>query len=70
MNESDIIREWRSGLTVMQVANLYMKSYNEKDKRRREPKITENEALAHVEPVIFEYETRDWRKKAWVYKQK
>lgn len=64
MNESDIIREWRSGLTVMQVANLYMKSYNEKAKRRREPKITENEALAHVEPVIFEYETRDWRKKA------
>lgn len=40
MNESDIIREWRSGLTVMQVANLYMKSYNEKAKRRKEPKIT------------------------------
>ena len=41
-----------------------MKSYNEKAKRRKEPKITKNEALAHVEPVIFEYETRDWRKKA------
>lgn len=64
MNESDIIREWRSGPTVMQVANQYLKSYNEKAKRRREPKITKDEALAHVEPVIFKYETRDWRKKA------
>lgn len=64
MNESDIIREWRSGLTVMQVANQYLKSYNEKAKRRREPKITKDEALAHVEPVIFKYKTRDWRKKA------
>ena len=38
-----------------------MKEYNKEAKRKKEPKITKIEALAHVEPIIFEYETKDWK---------
>ncbi len=61
MSEEDIIRNWKSGLTAIQIAKSYMKGHNEKAKRKNEPKIKIMEALAKVEPVIFNYETREWR---------
>ena len=28
---------------------------------RKETKITKDQALAYVEPIIFDYETKDWK---------
>ena len=38
-----------------------MQEYNKQAKIRKEPKITKDQALACVEPIIFEYETKDWK---------
>ena len=62
MSNKDIIRNWKSGLTTIQIAKSYMREHNEKAKRKNEPKIKIMEALARVEPVIFNYETKDWKK--------
>ena len=62
MNNEAIIKRWRSGLSVLQVAKEYMEEYNEWSKRRKEPKVTQDEALKHVESVIFNFETNDWRR--------
>ncbi len=62
MTTEEIIRKWRSGLTVVQVAKDYMTEYNRRAKRYKEAKITKDEAMAHVEPIIFEFETKDWKK--------
>ena len=46
MTKELIIKKWRSGKTTVQVAKDYMDEYN---------------SLAYVEPIIFEFETKDWR---------
>lgn len=61
MTKEEIIRDWKIGHTKFQVANNYMEEYNKSAKRRGENKINKNEALAFVEPIIFEYETKDWK---------
>lgn len=61
MTKELIIKKWRSGKTTIQVAKDYMDEYNSQAKRRKEPKITKDQALAYVEPIIFEFETKDWR---------
>lgn len=61
MDNESIIKEWRKGKTTVQVANEYMKEYNTQAKKKNEAKITKMQALAHVEPIIFEFETKDWR---------
>ena len=61
MTKELIIKKWRSGKTTVQVAKDYMDEYNSQVKRRKEPKITKDQALAYVEPIIFEFETKDWR---------
>lgn len=58
MTKENIIRLWRSGKTVAQVAKEYMQEYNSRANRLREPKITENEAFSIVEPIIFDFETK------------
>lgn len=61
MTEEAIIRDWRSGLTAMQVAKNYMYEINSKLKKG-EKKITKKQALAYVEPIIFDFETKGWNK--------
>ena len=63
MTNEIIIKRWRSGLTAMQVAEEYMESYNKKAKQNKEPKINKKQAAAFVYPIIYEFETKDWRKK-------
>lgn len=60
MTNETIIRKWKMGKTTVQVAKDYMQEYNKEAKKRREPKITRDQALAYIEPIIFEYETKDW----------
>lgn len=60
MTNETIIKKWRIGKTTMQVAKDYMDEYN-KEAKKREPKISKEQSLAHVEPIIFEYETKDWK---------
>ena len=38
-----------------------MQEYNKQAKKKRESKITKDQALAYVEPIIFDYETKDWK---------
>lgn len=61
MTNETIIRKWRIGETTLQVAKDYMDEYNKEAKKKKEPKITKEQALAHVEPIIYEYETKDWK---------
>ena len=61
MDNETIIKEWRQGKTTVQVANAYMKEYNTQAKKNNETKITKEQALARVEPIIFKFETKDWR---------
>ena len=62
MTQEQIIKSWRSGLTVVQVAREYKKYYNEEAKRRGHSSITTDEAMKHVGPIIYEFETKDWKK--------
>ncbi len=61
MTNETIIRKWRIGKTTLQVAEDYMNEYNKEAKKKKEPKITKEQALAHVEPIIYEHETKDWK---------
>lgn len=62
MTNKAIIKKWRLGKTAIQVAEDYMNEYNKEAKKRKERKITKDQALGFIEPVIFEFETKDWRK--------
>lgn len=61
MTNETIIRKWRIGRTTLQVAKDYMDEYNKEAEKKKEPKITREQALAHVEPIIYEHETKDWK---------
>lgn len=61
MNKEDIIREWKKGLKKEAVAKEYMESENKRRKKTSEKKITAHDALAHVEPIIFEYQKQVMR---------
>lgn len=61
MTNEMIINKWKIGKTAIQVAKDYMQDYNKEAKKKKEPRITKEQALAHVEPIIFEYETKDWK---------
>ena len=54
-------KKWRSGLSKFAVAKDYMQEYNREAKKRKETKITKDQALAYVAPIIFDYETKDWK---------
>ena len=61
MTNETIIKKWRVGMTTIQVAKAYMEEYNKEAKKKKEPKISKDEALAYIEPIIYEYETKDWK---------
>ena len=61
MTKETIIKKWRIGKTTVQVAKDYMEEYNKEAKKKKEPKINKDQALAYVEPIIFEYEAKDWK---------
>ena len=59
MSDEDILKNWRMGLNKFQVANEYRREHNRKAKNNKEMKrITKYEALAYVEPIIFDYEVK------------
>lgn len=61
MTDEEIVKRWKVGKTKFQVAKDYMDEYNRIAKRRQEPKINKDQALKHVEPIIYAYETQDWK---------
>jgi len=52
MTDERIIKEWKKGLTVMQISKLYMEN-----KKKKGIRITQLDAQRHVEPLIFKYQT-------------
>lgn len=61
MIDNLIILNWKSGLSAIAIAREYRRDYNKEAKRKGQKCITEREALAYVEPKIFEYETAGWK---------
>ena len=63
MQEKEIIKRWKQGLTKEKLAKIYKREYNMQIKIiRSELKhrhsgrfITNYESLAHIEKVIYEY---------------
>lgn len=53
MTDSRIIECWKLGLTVQQISKQYMRN-----KKQNGIKITQIEAQRHVEPLIFDYQTK------------
>lgn len=62
MTEEEIIKSWRNGLTKLQVAEEYKKTYNKKQKQKkasdREKAINGMQALAYIEPIIYKYQMK------------
>ena len=58
MDDSEIIKAWKFGYSKQYIAKDYMKQANKKLKNLiNSKKITEKEALAYVEPIIYQYQT-------------
>lgn len=56
MSEEDLIKMWNKGLTRLSVAKEYMKENNRRAKEKKEvERITMQEALSYVEPILFKY---------------
>lgn len=61
-DEEIIIKLWNMGLGRIAVATNYMKEHNKNAKGKKEVKrITKEQALKYVEPILFEYETKRLR---------
>ncbi len=59
MQDEDLIKKQNGGLTRLGVAKEYMKDHNKKAKGNKEMKrITIQQALEYVEPILFEYRMR------------
>lgn len=55
MSNEMIIKLWKTGLTVQQVANEYMTKHN-KNLKENEKRINKKQAQEYVEPIIFDYQ--------------
>lgn len=63
MQEKEIIEKWKAGLSKDQLAKIYKRQYNQEIKiirselrnRHSGKFITQYEALAYVEKVIYKY---------------
>lgn len=63
MTNKEIIQKWKAGLSKNNLAKIYKREYNQQIKiirssprhRHDERFITNYEALAHVEAVIYKY---------------
>ena len=70
MKENEIITKWKQGLSKNQLATMYKRQYNQEIRiirstvrHRHDGRYISNyEALAYVERVIYEYikERRNW----------
>lgn len=59
MDNDTLIDMWNAGMTRVQVAKEYMKDNNRKAKKKKEMKrITIQEALQYIEPILFEYRVK------------
>lgn len=75
MTNKEIIQKWKQGLSKNNLAKIYKREYNQQIKIiRSSPRhrhngrfLTNHEALAHVEAVIYKYlkgrEEKKWEKK-------
>lgn len=62
MSDEDLIKMWNVGLTRLAVAKEYMKDFNKKAKTKTDVKrININQAMEHVEPILFEYRMKQLR---------
>lgn len=61
MTKETIINKWKVGASKFSIAKDYMQDYNKEAKKKKEPRITKEQALAYVEPIIYEYQTKDWK---------
>lgn len=56
MSENEIIKSWNMGLNKFQIADEYRNLQNKEASRRGDiERISKQQALAHVEPIIFNY---------------
>lgn len=55
MSNEMIIKLWKIGFTVQQVANEYMTKHN-KNLKENEKRINKKQAQKYVEPIIFNYQ--------------
>lgn len=63
MSDEDLIKMWNKGLTRLAVAKEYMKENNRKAKEKKEiQRITIQQALGHVEPILFRYRVKQLKK--------
>lgn len=76
MQDKEIIQKWLSGLSKEQLAKIYKRQYNmqirniraEVRNRHAGRFITQYEALAYVEKIIYKYLKRKWedvKNKRW-----
>lgn len=56
MESEIILKNWKMGKTVSQISKEYMKKHNQDCKRKGQARITEQQAMAYVEPIIYDYE--------------
>jgi len=57
MPDEEIINLWNMGLSRMSVVTMYMKEHNRKARSKKDMKrITKQQAMQHVEPILYEYE--------------
>ena len=57
MSDEEIINLWNMGLSKMAVVSNYMREHNRKARGKKDMKrITKEQALKHVEPILFDYE--------------
>lgn len=58
MSNEDVLRLWNMGLSKMQVVKEYMRENNKRARDKKGvDKITMQQAMEHVEPILFKYET-------------
>lgn len=57
MSDEDILKLWNMGLSKMQVVKECMKENNRRAKDKKDVgKITLEQVMKHVEPILFRYE--------------
>ena len=70
MQDKEIIEKWKSGLSKDKLALIYKREYNQQIRiirsevrnRHKGKFITNYEALAKIEKVIYKYLKRKWEK--------
>lgn len=57
MSDEEIIKLWNMGLSKMAVINQYMRNHDREARGKKDMKrITKEQAMKYVEPILFDYE--------------